>query len=364
MRPIKLKVSCVLFLLITIMIVGCSAKRNKIVVKGDDTLRGSIEESPVSSNTNREVLSRNSPEFFEDLDNTVRYANLVRTIAAACSGYRAAYGALPQKLDDVLDGFLLIWPVSPYTGKPFGIINTMPDPDNPNHIGKVYYERIDDSKGYLYTLNIDMDNYEEDKQEYMIEEVEIVRRGDLYPTAPHSKLPPEDCAWWAFNHSADSVLRTRFNGSIIANDGSLPSDFAQMLTDNGYEQFMIVKEGLNKLREGIHSGMCTFEIGEVNYGEYYYVDANHFCRENSIMTMCRVRICLVIGSGWDDRTQKELTYVLPASLEKGADESAFDEESGCPKDANYTAVLFSSNDFENYEIPAKVIITKDEVLGY
>lgn len=363
MRPRKLKVSCVLFLLITIMIVGCSAKQDKIVVKGDDTLKGSIEESPVSSNTSREVLSRNSPEFYEALDNAVRYANLVRNIAAACSGYRAAYGALPQELDDVLDGFLLIWPVSPYTGKPFGIINSMPDPDNSNHIGKVYYERIDDSKGYLYTLNIDMDNYEEDQQEYMVEEVEIVRRGDLYPTAPHSELPPVDCAWWAFNHRADSVLRTRFSGSIIANDGSLPSDFAKMLTGNGFRHYMIVKEGLNKLQEGINLGKITFEIGEVNYGEYYYVDGNHFCRNNSIMTVCRIRVCLVIGKSWDDKTQKELTYVIPASFEKDADESSFDD-SGCPKDANYTAKLFSSNDFSNYKIPEKAIITKDEVLSY
>jgi len=199
-------------------------------------------------------------EFF---NTSSKHGNTYTYIANACGYYQYSHGVLPQKLSDLLDGFIVAWPRCVYTNQPIKEINTMPDPENPEHIGKVYYERIDDFSGNICYLAIDVSSFHEGNPKWGVEKQGIrflvfnekTRKGS-FPNAL-AEMPPAKRQNIAYRVHLFYLFQIMLEEQI-ERTGTIANSFDGLFYDNG---FCLFRNGIENLRKEIASGNADFELG-------------------------------------------------------------------------------------------------------
>jgi hypothetical protein len=334
----KIIISVIMLLLFS---VACSESSNnaKTVKPDSGSMRKSDEPVRVSDN------SISDPEL-ESKEN--RFLNSFYFISAACANYQTAYGSLPLKLEDLIDGFMLVWPRNIYSDGPIKTLNQMPDPGNPDHIGKVYYERIDDLHGFIHFLSMDIESFRNGRPSWILNKYEIdlpvkefVQPDDsLIDSSILSAMLIEDRVWFGYRcflyQSLHSVI-----GRALSRDGNLNKPFPEVIRES---DFYLVDSGIAKLKDGIDKGKVSYDIGDIGDGLNYYYDVESL----------------------------DLTQKIPRHFQRCLKPDLRDEISNydkytirnieCPPAESTTQSIFKSADFSTYDFKDDLTITKADLV--
>jgi hypothetical protein len=283
------------------------------------------------SSAQRTATFEETEEEMLDLANS----NHKLAIQFACGYYLTAYGTMPGSLDELLDGFMFIWPGDVYTGKPVKILDSMPNATSPDDIGGVYYERINyytAKMHFLYKLPLASNsggnewavgsfNIEPTTSGVTAQDGTWVE-GDLI-----TKMDKEDRFWFAFQSNLDHALPLLIYDSI-ARRNLVENNIVDLLKNS---QYYIVDSGLQKMKVGLSEGRIKFDIGKVTNKNayYYYVSDLH-------------------GN------------YAPICFDKLENSHISNSELCSELDLNKNSV-FNSNEFDPDAFPVDVIITKLDV---
>ena len=251
-----------LFVFMLFFLASCSNSSEKVKrTEPDKENSQSVIGTPVD--LARSLYSDKTNDEF--VNTSFNHINRYIYIAEACGYYQYSHGILPQKLSDLLDGYILAWPRCVYTNQVIKEIDTMPDPENPEHIGKVYYERIDDFSGNICYLGIDVSSFIEGNPKWGVAKQEIIflitnvspdeksRRG----ASPPADMPSEKRQNIAYRMHLFSLFRCMLTGQI-ERTGTIGNSFDSLFYDNG---FCLFRNGIENLRKEIESGNADFELG-------------------------------------------------------------------------------------------------------
>ena len=319
------------------MIITLSCGNRDINVKPDKT--STPPTTTPEMEDNRQALLK-SPEAMEIINEDLADMNHIYVIELACGHYLLSYGAFPDTLDELLDGFTFLWPENIYTGKPEKILDSMPDPDNQEDIGGVYYERINDysaqihwlgrfpsdseSTGYEWTLgshsikptvNKSMDSTEYEEPSFLTE------------------MEPNEREWYGIERNLQMTLPfVIYDG--IDRRSSVEDNILDILNAS---QYYISKSGYEKLQTGVNEGMIKFDIGSLGDAEHFYL----------------------LYYSPEQNTDDPYVHVC---FEMQEDESRSDLKVPCIEfDSNNANSFFNSDDFDSYTFPDEVFITKYDV---
>jgi hypothetical protein len=279
-------------LLIFIMAVLCSCGKGSVPqnikpdkIKKDAPARtgDEITITPDDANRNQPAnLQGKLPPVSEPTHATIAentYAQFsLSFITRAIIFYRDAYSKMPLKIEDMLDGWLLLWPNNHYTGKPVKILDHMPDINNRGDFGNLYYERVSDDTAYVYLITLDIRNstreltvWEVQKQEIFYEEM-IARMRPDDPTLQMARelknKPPEERLRYYTTGHAFAELDSFFTQAMMET-GIFNSSFEDLLRKTG---FTVPPKGLEFFKNAISKDLFQFDTGSCGDGELNYFD--------------------------------------------------------------------------------------------
>jgi len=320
--------------MILVTIVALSCGNSDLKVKPDKT------SSPPTTTPQLEEDIQSflrTPAAMEIDNESTANINHVYVLELTCGHYLVSYGSMPDTLNDLLDGFTFLWPESIYTGKPMKILDSMPDTNNPNDIGGVYYERINNYSGKLYWLDKTPSNSESTGYEWTMSShpikptVSKSTMDDTYEEAPFlTEMTPAEREWFGFERNLQMTL------PFLIYDGI---DRRSYVEDNildilNASQYYISKSGYDKLKSGLNEGVLKFDIGSrVDMEHFYFLYYN-----------------------------TEDPY-LPVCFEMQVDGTRSNLKVNCPEfDSKNANSFFNSDDFDSYTFPDEVFITKYDIL--
>ena len=288
---------------------------------------------------------------------SMQYRSLIQTINDACAGYQFSHGVLPEKLEDLIDGFMVFWPGCVYNDKPLMIMHSTPDPQNPEHIGKIFYERLNNIQAKIYYLDVDIEKSQAGQLAWKVMEynVELFIQDELDPDGSFKFVPP------SFSSHPQDSLATQEKFLIGFSDifylkieqnvidyvhhfGNLETSFQDMLKKGKY---FVFEKGLAKLNEYVRDGSIEFDMGSAGDGSHYYFDNyyyNIFTRETSYSRNC-VRV--------DNQFQSNYT---------GATLYSFTSNVDCPAIGPNSKSILNSKELSTYHFSDDLLITSDDVI--
>jgi hypothetical protein len=260
----------IIMLVACFMIAGCSNPTSE--KKQAQKTAISVSEPEVASKSHETSNNINKEQIAKTFSNLSHYS----IILEACGNYQIAKGIMPQRLEDLLDGFMLIWPGSIYTGKPVKIISVPPDATNPDHIGTVYYERVNDFEANIYFPEVDVQKTSSDgKLAWFIDKKQVEPRirgtaGDktFADSDLLSKIPPDERELLGYKmnlfHTVEIVMR-----STLQEKGSLSESFNSLLNSENYYVF---RNGWEKLGKLINDGKISYNFGDTGDKTNFYYE--------------------------------------------------------------------------------------------
>jgi len=274
----------------------------------------------------------------EDIGNIIMIGN-------ACSHYQAAYGALPQSLENMLDGFMFIWPGSVYTKKPVQIIHRMPDPVNPDDVGKVFYERLNDFQGNIYMLGVDVQAiingkllWKVDKQKIQLSIYGQNPDGTLRDAQTLIDIGQKNRYLFGYRRNVYQAL-TDLMVNSLTKSGFLENTFQEILSKN---HCYILKENFDILKELVRKNDVKFDFGSVGDGKQYYHDLISLDLET--VREIYMQKCLAVEPGPYGMFGVNPMLDCPALTEKAKS-------------------IFNSKELLSIEIPQELMITKADVIA-
>lgn len=312
---------------------------------GDSDLK-SNETSPQSDITPQSVEDRQSivrtPAFLDLEPESTANGNRVYVIGQTCSHYLVSYGSMPETLNDLLDGYALIWPSDIYTGKPMKILDSMPDPNNPDDIGGVYYELINYHSARIHHLykwpsdSVDV-GYEWLVGGFAVKPVMGKSMMDINSYNDPSfltKMAPEERMWYGYQRYLQASFPFLIWDAIDRRD-KVEDNILDLLNSSKYR---ILKSGYDKLKSGLNEGVLKFDLGSRGDTEHFYYL-------------------------WYNTDYNTDDPYVPVCFEIREDGSRSDLEVPCTEfDSNNATSFFNSDDFDSYTFPDEIFIAKSDVL--
>ena len=221
----------------------------------------------------------------------------------------------------------------------------MPDPENEDHVGKAYYERVNDHMVNIHYLEVDEEASQSGKLVWERAKIDLKHLMGGYTldvtkyTFPKyvEEMNPEKRKLYGFVKGILNYELTSYMLFSLMESGSLEDSFVELLINHKY---YLSEAGIQKLEEGINSGEVVFDIGEVGDGIHYYYDRVDY-----------------------DRDAEEIVYKRKCfKFEPYRDFYKMDRNTECPELDQNSKSIFNSRDFDSYTFPDELIITKDDVL--
>jgi hypothetical protein len=241
----------------------------------------------------------------------MRNINHICVIEQTCSHFHDAYLRMPSDLSELVEtGFIAFWPGNIFNGGPMKILDTPPDPSNPEQLGNVFYKRISDHEATLVYLDIDRKNSTQDSAVLKIAKMEINS-----PTAStFLDIPPDEDPYFIYGPQLmemKEVDRARFaykkmlsqSLSYIVADAVTRNDvvepnFQDLLSNGAY---YVSEQSLSKLRDMAEKENLKFGIG--------YYDATHSFYNAEYGGEEIISTC--IATAFDVNMKKNLDYDAP-----------------------------------------------------
>jgi len=325
------KLNFLLFIMVISLILGSSYHSN----------------SRADENMTERGLS-NDESKAELIDIAFRSLNDYIFISSACGHYQTAYGSLPDKLEDLMNGFMLLWPKCTFKNEPIKVINQMPDPNNPDHVGKVYYEKIDNFHGNIYYLQMNIEAFEQGQSSWVTvkQEIELpVKRfnsdGTLTDSTVLSNMNPEDRMWFGYRRCLYPMFSMVIYRSL-ERDGNLENSFSDFLVNNGCYVF---RDGIEMLKNGINNNKVAFDIGDAGDGMHFYYDLETLDLNTSQSQHFQKCVKAILN----DEPLPNHIYVLQTLVD-------------CPPVGTNTKSFFNSGDFNTYSFPDELLINKEDLI--
>jgi len=239
--------------------------------------------SPSQANTKDEKkLTENASCIDQETVNlTNRILNGVSLIEEACAYYCNAYGAMPLSLENLFDGFLLLWPGNAIDGSPTKILSSPPDSSIPAQRGAVFYERINDYESYIHYSYVDTENSTSDNI------VWVTKKFDVSSTwAEYIKDPSNPDNWPGgkslVNKTSEERIKKAYRGithtcfvALISDcyqrKGKLDESFIQSLENSDY---YFIDNGRTHLIDLTSKDEYAIDIKIIDGGEYVYYDTH------------------------------------------------------------------------------------------
>ena len=144
-----MKISFILTLMICLLL-ACSEKQPSVKPeKNHSEKRSTNVNGEKDTRSYDSVAASTSEEYLAAKKKHQRFLTHICLIEISCELYHDAYDKLPDDLSGLFDGFLFLWPGNIYGEGPVKVLKTSPNPDNPEHRGKVHYWRLGSHEGYL-----------------------------------------------------------------------------------------------------------------------------------------------------------------------------------------------------------------------
>lgn len=326
----KLLLSCIGLALIS----GISFGSSNVDVKPDTLSAPQPTTSPQLEN-NSKVLSGSLPPNETDEEKLdLANSNHMSLIQYTCGFYLTAFGSMPETLDDLLDGFSFLWPGSVWTGEPIKILDSKPDPKNPDHIDGVFYEKINSYTAKLYFLfkNPYASN---DADEWAMTSIDATPRtatsgakdGEWKEGSFITDMNPNDRFWFAYQRNLYLTMPFLMYDAMDRRT-VVENNIIDLLRNS---QYFIVDSGLEKMETGLGENRLTFDIGSVVNSNRYYADNADL--KGNLQTNC---------------------FGLNENGNRSRNEK-------CPEVGFVRNSIFKSTAFDPNIFPADLIITKTDV---
>lgn len=326
----KLLLSCIGLALIA----GISCGSSKVEAKTDTSSTQQTTNSPQMTNTSK-ALSSNLPSNETDAEKLeLANSNHIALIQYTCGFYLTAFGSMPETLDDLLNGFAFLWPGSVWTGHPIKILDSKPDPKNPDHFDGVFYEKINSYTAKLYFLYKNPYTSGND-EEWAMTSIDVTPRtatsgakeGEWKEGSFITEMNPNDRFWFAYQRNLYLTMPFLMYDSIDRRT-VVESNIIDLLKNSKY---FIVDAGFEKMKTGLGENRLTFDIGSVVDSNRYYADNADL--KGNLKTNC---------FGLDENGNRSRNEKCP--------EAGFTRNS-----------IFNSTDFDPNTILADLIITKTDI---
>jgi len=282
---------------------------------------------------------------------------LMQTINDACAAYQSSHGVLPDRLEDLTDGFMVFWPGCVYNDKPLMIMHSVPDPQNPEHIGKVFYERLNNIQAKIYYLDVDIEKSQAGQLAWKVIEdnVELFIQDELNPDGSYKSVPSSWSPHPQNSFTAQEKFLFGFSdifylkiiqlvNNYLNHFGNLDTSFQDMLRSR---KFFIFEKGLAKLNEYVSDGSIEFDMGAVGDGSHYYYDMylyGIFTKKSGLSRIC-VRV--------DNQFQSDYTGDTLYSISTSVD---------CPEFGPNSKSILNSHEPSTFIFSDDQLITADEVI--
>ncbi|MFH1514803.1 MAG: hypothetical protein ABIG42_05015 [bacterium] len=273
-----------------------------------------------------------------------KHKNKAMLIELACGYYHDSFNKMPSSLEDILNGFMLIWPVNAYSDGPIVSLGLPPDPQNKNDIGNIYYNQINTHEAeiqYLRPLALSVPDSTEweivtdavysDSANYLVKSAEQEKNPATQIGYQICSKKPSERREFGFKVNLRQELVFPLFGSI-ASRGALHNTFHELLTDSKY---YVLEEGLIVLKNTVKSGDLNFSIGKFKDGTAFY-----YCY------------------AYTEKMMLNCSRFNPNAGDRGGIE--FDVE--CPKSTEGSISIFSSENVSSLEIPDDLLISKQDIL--
>jgi hypothetical protein len=332
-------------LIVAFLPFGC-AKKEPLVKPESNSAKG----EKVSSENNMDNIDKNpvtSKEYLDAKKQYTRFWSHIFLIEIACELYHDTYLTLPDDLSDLLDGFMLIWPGNIYQGGPVKILNSIPDPENPNHRGNVYYELLDGHEATLKFVIPDLKNFTPGREKWILSEQRIVSdTAKLLLNPQEEKLKPSS-AVSQFLLEATKEERYRYGYvklmsqslSYLIDDSlmrkGILEDTLVNLVDKG--NYYFIDTGIQTISKNVVDKKITFNFGTFQDPSHAFLDCRFPADDHH--PMCRRYNPSKGLSG-------EVEYLRE-----------------CPiMTTDSTRILFSPDSIINLTIPDEIILSKEDVI--
>ena len=270
----------------------------------------------------------------------------ISTINHACEYYHDTYFEYPSDLTELLDDFMLFWPGNVYLGGQIKILNSKPDPSNPDHLGQVFYQRNTYNSAYIKYIKPYWEESIDQEPEWKVVEVEIYSMSAAYLSDPvkleHSikghfykqmlDMHEDERYVYNFTRNLSQGLSYIMNDAL-ARRGMLEDSFIELLVVGKY---YLSKNGYETLKDQVKNHKIYFDMGK-------YADSNYAYKMN--------------GDPYGE-IERDCRKFDPSKGEYGKIIQHVD----CPESDNEARSLFSSFNFDELEIPESLLITKEDVL--
>jgi hypothetical protein len=204
----------------------------------------------------------------------------ITLIETSCVQFHTAFIRMPVKLEELFDtNFVVFWPQNWKSGGPVKILDTPPDPSNPDHIGNVFFNRKGEHEASLQYLTIDLERSTEDTPVYMLVDFAIIA-----PLANQILgVNPGDDPYWSlsrelkelsdnerYRYAYKEMLAQPFHFLscfyMLENDKPAGS-LQEMLTS---DRFLIFSQGFEYLNKMISEENLELDLGFFDNDHAYY----------------------------------------------------------------------------------------------
>jgi len=269
----------------------------------------------------------------------------ISIIGDACEYYHDAHFKYPSDLTELLDSFMFFWPGNVYLGGQVKVLNSRPDPLNPDHLGQVFYRRNNDHEAYIEFIRPHWEESLDQEPEWKVVEIKTFSTTAEYLSDPERRKHSLKGGFYnQMSHLNDDeryVYNFRRNLSqgmsyimddALGRKGMLEDSFIELLVEGRY---YILKNGYETLKDQVKKVQIFFDMGKYDDNIYAY-------------KMC--------GDPYTE-IKRECRKFDPAKGEFG-EIIHFIE---CPESDAGATSIFSSFGLDELEIPENLIITKDDV---
>jgi hypothetical protein len=327
------------YLFISLLCCGCQHK-----IKPIEPPKGESREQPASSVTEKE--NKKKTILPEDLTKTYfRNLNHISLIEISCGFYHEIYWEMPDSLTQLFNGLMFVWSGNIFNDGPVKILSSPPEPDNPNHIGNIYYEKLNQHEAIMKYLNINRKLSTNEKYVWEIVERKVYSLTAKCMTDPVYKRDNPLCslvnklehmsAKERYHYcyikilsqsisymSADSLMRTGF----------LDDSFAKVLSEGKY---YVTRNGYDELKKITQKHDILFMMGTFNDGIHVYYTCLDPLEEFGMN-------CWMFDRSKGE--SGEIVYDVP-----------------CPDMETPRKSILHSSDFEKINIPENLVIDVDAV---
>jgi hypothetical protein len=329
-------------LIIALFLPGCSSSSPQKIKPGQPETTVAQEPDKTTVKPDEGFKPQPEPPLLprEILEEDYYQMNHANTISVALMFYRDAYGKFPDKVEELLDGWMLFWPINIYTHQPVKVLDNKPDPKNKDDLGNVFYEKVDNDKATIYYISLDQPNSTKDNLVYKLNspvityEAEYARREPENPRFQKTRELQDKPDSERIRYYYTIFSLRQLNGFFtwgMQKYGTFDESFTDLTQKLDYRLSL---EGFQFLQKAVSDGWFTFDVGDIGDGEL-----NYFKFTGALEP---------IDSCW--KLMPELG--LSGAVEKRAP---------CPDDRKNEKSIISSDNLASIVIPADVILNKEEI---